>query len=420
MTGTDSMTGTEDSALNDLRTLAIDHVRAQRWAELATLVSALRADTTYWPGLWGPACAVAVWHAGRPDARDLLEECLLGGFHDLNMFGTAFQDSFGTDPDGPELLARITANVPAPPVELVRWPTARPLLPLGLCRLDPDGAARLAARLPEPEPSAWATAKRLLGWATNRWRHTSASHDKSGDANVVLDRVERGERFACREYTLVLTQALNAVQIPARQICLLKAAYHAGIGTAHAVTEAWIDDLGRWAVLDGQNGAYWHDDDGVPLGVLELKRRCRAGEQPEFTGGGPNFDPGDTSVWFSHFHTASVYPGLAWSAGPFVPIMEDARVFPCDRLADSDADVAPDLAAISTGVVDHGGVALIFDSDHPYATGFVVTGAGGEAATLAPRQPFALAKTPGEHMLSVATRTRYGTLAAQPLQYVVR
>ena len=48
---------------------------------------------------------------------------------------------------------------------------------------------------------------------TRRWRHSGATHDYSQDANVVLDRVERGERFGCREYSIVLAQALNAVQI---------------------------------------------------------------------------------------------------------------------------------------------------------------------------------------------------------------
>lgn len=60
----------------------------------------------------------------------------------------------------------------------------------------------------------------------------------------------------------MLTQALNALQIPARPLSLFKAGYHAGLGTGHAVTEAWIDDLGKWVLLDGQNGAVWRDEDG--------------------------------------------------------------------------------------------------------------------------------------------------------------
>jgi hypothetical protein len=233
------------------------------------------------------------------------------------------------------------------------------VLPLGLTRLDAAGAGRLAARLPGPQPSAWATARLLLGWVTKRWRHSSTSHDQSGDANVVLDRAERGDRFACREYALVLTQVLHAVSIPARMVTLLQAGYHSGIGTAHAVTEAWLDDLGKWVLLDGQNGAFWHDGDRIPLSVVELQRRYRAGSgRPAFDGTGHNFEPEDAGIWFSHFHTASVHRGLAWSSGPYVPIVEGSSVLASLRLADSDADAAPDLAAISTGVADHDGAAL--------------------------------------------------------------
>jgi len=240
---------------------------------------------------------------------------------------------------------------------------------------------------------------------------------------VVLDRVERGERFACVEYTTVLTQALNAVRIPARPISLFRADYHAGLGTGHAVTEAWIDDLGKWALLDGQNGAVWRDADGVPLGVLELHRRHLAGDRPEFTGSGPNFNAADAGEWFSYFHAFSVTGALAWSAGPYVPIMEVSRVIRSQRLADTDADFVPDLAAISTGVTDQDGAAVVFHSEHPYAEGFVVTNADGTgtgAINLDRERPLPLGGPGGTHRLTVATRTSYGTLTAHPLHYVVR
>jgi hypothetical protein len=358
-----------------LRTLAIDHIRAGRYADLIALEPDLRADGQFWSSLWGPSCAIARWHCGRADARDLLEECIAAGFYEPD-FDTGFEESFGTEPDWPELHARIAASVPPPPVELIRWPCARSIPALGLLRLDQAGEARLTARLPEPQASALATAEMLLGWVTRRWRHSGATHDYSQDANVVLDRVERGERFGCREYNIVLAEALNAVQIPARRISLFRRDYHAGAAGAHAVTEAWIDDLGKWALLDGQNGAVWRDADSIPLSALELHRRHERGDRPEFTGSGPNFDAGnDPAAWFGYFHAVSVTDTLAWSAGPYVPILERTTVLESERLADTTADVAPDLAAISTGVTGDQGPALVFTSDHPYATGFQVTGA---------------------------------------------
>jgi hypothetical protein len=406
-------------SVDELRTLAIDLIRAQDWPELLALEAALRADSEYWIQFWGAACAIAAWHQRRPDARDMLQECISGGFHQVDDFGSSFDSSFGTEPDWPDLLARIRANLPPPPVELISWPCAKPAYPLRLFRLEPDGEARLAARLPAAGQGAWATAQRLLHWVTSRWRHIGTNHYDSGDANTILDRVERGERFACKEYTIVLTQALNAMQIPARGVGLYRAGYHAGMGGGHAVSEAWMDDLGRWVLLDGQNGATWRDSGGMPLGVLELQQRFLAGHQPEFSGTGHNFDAGDAGQWFSYFHAAGV-TGVTWSDRPFAPLLEGSTVISCDRLADGSEDVAPDLAAISTGITDDHGPALAFRASHPYPAGFAVTGPDGERRELELDQGLPLYGPAGDHHLSVAVRTRYADLRPHAVHYVVR
>ena len=263
-------------------------------------------------------------------------------------------------------------------------------------------------------------AQGMLAWATNYWQHSGISHVDVPDANLVLERVGNGERFACLEYTIVLTQALNAVRIPARRMSLYRSGYHTGAGTAHAVTEAWIDDLGKWVLLDGQNGATWRDAEGVPLGALELQQRYRDGDQPEFVGAGRNFHADTADTWFEFFHTVSVHDGLAWSAGPYVPLMEGATVIGSERLACSAADAAPDLAAISTGVTDQQGPALIFRADHPYVSGFAVSDPDGAVGFLAPGEPLRLARGAGEHRLTVSVKTHYGILAPQLLHYVAR
>jgi hypothetical protein len=137
-------------------------------------------------------------------------------------------------------------------------------------------------------------------------------------------------------------------------------------------------------------------------------------------GSGPNFDGGDAAAWFGFFHAVSVTDALAWSAGPYVPLLERTRVIESGRLADAMADVAPDLAAISTGVADREGPALVFGTDHPYARAFGVSDAEGGTATLEAGQPFPLARDAGEYRLTVAVLTRYGALTPQPLHYVVR
>ena len=47
---------------------------------------------------------------------------------------------------------------------------------------------------------------------------------------------------------------LILIDCPARNLGLFQDNYHVGFGRAHRVSEAWIDDLCRWVVLDGQNG----------------------------------------------------------------------------------------------------------------------------------------------------------------------
>lgn len=79
-----------------LRNLATDYANAKRRADLLALEPGLRGDRLYWTSFWGATCAIARWHEGRGDARELLEECIDDGFHDLVSFGTMFDDSFGT------------------------------------------------------------------------------------------------------------------------------------------------------------------------------------------------------------------------------------------------------------------------------------------------------------------------------------
>ena len=289
--------------------------------------------------------------------------------------------------------------------------------PLALFRLPQADEQRLATQLPAPAPSAWATAEQTLAWVTALWRHTGTRHAEP-DAHVILDLVAGGERFACKEFTVLLTQSLNALGIPARRVGLFRPGYHAGIGTGHEVTEAWIDDLGRWVLLDGQNGAIWRDEDGAPLGLLDLQARHRSGQRPAFTGSGPNFDKATAAEWFGYFATATV-TGLAWSSSTFVPVYEQQHsVITADRLLRDDAGVSPDLARVSTSVVDHDGPALTFSTEHPFACGVTSTHEDNRTTELELERAYPLRAPAGEHRCAVAVRTRYGLLQPSPLVWV--
>jgi Transglutaminase-like superfamily len=323
-------------------------------------------------------------------------------------------------------------------VELQWWPCSRPILPLDLFRLNSVGEAMLTARLPRRQPTALATAEMVLDWVTSKWQAGGSAYTQDEDANRVLDRATAGARYGATEYTIVLTQALNALRIPARRLRGLPEGYEAATGTAHPMTEAWIDDLGGWVLFDGRNGATWRDPAGTPLGAVDLQRLYRAKERPEFCGTGQNFQAYEAQDWFTFFHSVAVTDGLAWSSGSYVPVMAGNSVLRSTRLADSDVDATPDLAAISTSVTSgdtpsrasiasggtargQKGPALLFRTDHPYATGFTVTeGTVSEEKTetfLELDQPLPLAGDPGERRLTIATTTPYGTLAPHHLHY---
>lgn len=410
----------EPSRVDGLRSQAIDAARAHRWADLLELQPKLERDTEYWTSVWGPICAVAAHHLDRADARGLLDSVIEAGFHDVNPVADLFADSFATEPDWPALRARIEANKPPPPIEVTTWPCAAPVHPLGLGRLDAEGETVLARRLPTPAGTAQDTALAVLAWVTSRWRHSSANHAPGWDANEVLDLVQAGQRFACREFTIVLTQALNTIGIPARPLALYRDDYYTGIGTGHAVTEAWLDDLERWVVLDGQNGATWRGSDGTPLGVVELQQMSRQDERPAFVGSGPNFDPTAAEEWRAYFRHCST-GGAAWRPSTFVPVVEGRTVLEARPLVNDAAAVHPDLSEISTSVVDYAGVpAVLFGTEHPYAVGFSVVDEAGAGRSIALDEPVPLDGVPGEHAWQVATLTRYASLRPWPLAYTLR
>ncbi|NYH88703.1 hypothetical protein F4554_001341 [Actinopolymorpha rutila] len=54
---------------------------------------------------------------------------------------------------------------PAPPVELLEWPTADPSLPAELFRLPAEREVGLAKRLPAPGPNARANTRPPFTWS---------------------------------------------------------------------------------------------------------------------------------------------------------------------------------------------------------------------------------------------------------------
>jgi len=394
-----------------LRVRAEDLAQARDWDGLLALRPELERDTELWPDLWGPGCAIAAQKMGDAGAADLLIRLVDDGFCQPEIFEGELEAAFATDPRWPQIVDRMTLNVPPSPLTLSAWPVLAPSAPLGLLDL-PGRAAELRAQLPAPDASAWQTARTTLDWVTHRWKHANA-HMEIDDAVECLRRVDEGQRFACIEYSLVLSQALSALGIPARRLWVYQDQYQVGVGRAHVVSEAWIDDLNRWVVLDGQNGLYWTGEDGAPLGAVALREAVRSGASwPAFVTFRDDFAESSAPLWFSYFAHAGSNAGTWGGGAPFGLIFQRDKLIVSTRLEHGPDAFYPDLSELGVATaLDGGRPALRLFTAHPCATGFAVDGAGLDGDLLV------LDTSPGDHEHQLAVRTGYGTLAGHPLRY---
>lgn len=410
------------SELTELRLRAERHLNDDYASALLDLVPDLRNDTQQWPHVWAPAAAIAAYRAGQPDAIRFLREAIDGGFSQPEFFQGDLERCFDDRDDWPALRERMRANVPPPPIELLSWPAPPPALAVRLDRFEggPDREAELRERLPEPRSSAWDTTRDVLAWVATRWKHAN-DHNEAADALEILDRVDSGARFACDEYAVVLAQGLNALGIPARLVGLFQRDHYYGVARAHSVAEAWIDDLDSWVLLDGQNGAYWRDGSGRPLGATELRRAFAAGEdRPALTCVAEPLTEQDAAFWWSYFATV-VSAGAAWTGGPFSPVFQERFLFGTDRLLAEPEDAYPRLSAVWVSVTGtREAPALTFGTDHPYARGFTVDCRGVRARLTAADPAWCLDLTPGQHEARVSIVTDYGEHPAGAVTYRVR
>ncbi|MEV0395107.1 hypothetical protein [Polymorphospora rubra] len=404
--------------LNELRTRGDDLTRARDWAGVHAYRDELRRDGDCWTHLWGPWCAVAARWVGDPGASALLDEVIDAGFRQPGIVAGELEAAFGEDPDWPRLVDRLNAPAPPPALELRTWPVLPTAPPPALFRLPPEREATLRTLIPAPAADAWDTATGLTEWVGRRWVHANG-HLDIDDAVTCLERVDAGERFACVEYALVLSQALNAVGIPARRLDLRQSDHHTGLGRGHMVSEAWIDGLDRWIVLDGQNRCHWVDADGAPLGAAQLQSAVRAGRPVRAVRRGPGLSAEEADVWRSHF-AAVATTGGTWATGAFVPVHQEHFLIRTPRLEHDPAALYPDLSGVGIGLdlVD-GWAAIRPATHHPFADGFRVDTDAG-TGNVPVGGAWVLATDPGEHRVTVAVRTRYGALRAHELTYRVR
>lgn len=152
---------------------------------------ALNSDVDLWASVWAPLLADATSRTHAGDGLLLLAQAVDEGFHQPDLFGDLLETTFGADERWAALNAQMTAPAPRPALELVDWPVSDGVLALLLERQPRGRENDLAARMPEPRPSAWDTAVEVLDWVHTRWVHAN-EHVTDADALHVLDRAAGG------------------------------------------------------------------------------------------------------------------------------------------------------------------------------------------------------------------------------------
>ena len=119
--------------------------------------------------------------------------------------------------------------------------------------------------------------KIVSAWVSGLWHHDGQNTPKQSDPLYILDQVQKGERFRCVEYAIVINGCLNALGIPSRTLSLKTADVETReFGAGHVVVEAWLRDAKHWAFADGQ----WNvvpTYGGEPLSAVEFQRYLAQG-----------------------------------------------------------------------------------------------------------------------------------------------
>lgn len=124
----------------------------------------------------------------------------------------------------------------------------------------------------------------LRDWVKSRWNHDQPIVCPPWDVSYLLDHTDKHiESFYCLHYSIAFMQCCASLGIPARLINL-----HRGINTTpfegrgygkeydpenpndeHVVNEVWLNDLGKWAMMDVDFDIHYETNQ-IPLNAVEI------------------------------------------------------------------------------------------------------------------------------------------------------
>jgi Transglutaminase-like superfamily len=207
-------------------------------------------------------------------ALEALRQALAAGFTDYWKYGSDTDlDPLRKDPRFKALLAEIKAKYGPTPIE---WDRSRPApeFPVLYDDLkDPQfGEMRREFAIDGVVAGAkdnFERLRRLALWVSRRWEHSPSQMASKSDPVTILREAQKGGRFICREYAIVMAGVASAYGMPSRVVNLLPREVETR-SEAHSVAEVWLEELHKWVLADGQYGAIG-ELSGIPLSAVELR-----------------------------------------------------------------------------------------------------------------------------------------------------
>lgn len=112
----------------------------------------------------------------------------------------------------------------------------------------------------------------LLDWTHRQWSHNGSNQPSKSDPISILKEAKTGKKYRCVEYGIVSMAALQSVGIKARVLGLKTRDIEiTKLAAGHVLAEVWLEDLKKWAMVDGQFNTMPLLD-GLPLNAVEFQQ----------------------------------------------------------------------------------------------------------------------------------------------------
>ncbi|WP_161992018.1 transglutaminase-like domain-containing protein [Flagellimonas algicola] len=111
----------------------------------------------------------------------------------------------------------------------------------------------------------------VTSWAHRQWNHDGGNVPSKADTHTILQEVAQGKNFRCVEYSIVISELMQALGYQARVLGLKRKECETMLTSAgHAVAEVFLPELNKWVFADGQFNAIPFLD-GKPLNAVEFQ-----------------------------------------------------------------------------------------------------------------------------------------------------